>query len=135
MKAALVFASIVMALSSVPALADPVGDDLADSARVALNFPALPPVYVAGKDVDITDPGIGRDGLVYEAHGRHWLRWSKVAVQAATADAAHAVYATCRIYQQAQQPDDDAIPTSSFLVRVDKVLGPGEHWFALRRNP
>lgn len=135
MKATLVLASLAMALSSTPALADPVGDELADSACVALNFTALPPVYVAGKDGDITDPQIGREGLVYEEHGRRWLRWSKVEVQAAVTDAARAVYATCRIYQQAQRPDEGAVPSASFLVKVDTVLGPGEHWFAFRRNP
>lgn len=134
MRVIAVLASVALLLVAAIVRADPVGDELADSACVALNFPALPPTYVAGAGLDLSAPGVAGEGLVCEEHGSQWLRWTRLA-PAPAQDPSAAFYALCRVYRQSAIPDDDAVPTQAFLVRVDKVTGPGTHWFAFRRTP
>lgn len=134
MKTALMLALLALAAAPAPALADAAGDALADSVCVALNFPAAPPSYVEANERDISVPALARDGLVYEVHGRQWLRWTKLQV-APAADASAAFHALCQVYRQAGMPGEGAVPSAAFLVRVEKATGPGEHWFSYRRTP
>lgn len=134
MKTVLIPVLLALVAGTAPAQADPAGDELADSVCVALNFPALPPGYAAPNDRDISVPGVAGDGLVYEEHGRHWLRWTKLDIAPAATTAA-TFHALCRVYRQPGMPGDDTVPSATFLVKVEKVTGPGEHWFTFRRDP
>lgn len=134
MRVSTMLASVALLLAAASVRADPAGDELADSACVALNFPALPPTYVAEAALDLSAPGVAGEGLVFEEHGRQWLRWTRLA-PAPAQDPSAAFHALCRVYRQTAIPDDNAVPTTAYLVRVEKVTGPGTHWFAFRRTP
>ncbi|MGC0153536.1 hypothetical protein ACPRNU_13825 [Chromobacterium vaccinii] len=121
--------------ASTPALADGIGDQLADSVCLSLSTPALPPAYVAGNDVDISKPGLADAGLVFEEHGKKWYRWTKLPEAGPTAATTH-VYALCQVYAQTERPSPSTPPSIAFVLRADKAVGPGTaNWFAYIRNP